>query len=208
MSLLPLVLLSVALASVADERTELPPCRPDRTVPQPPGTVVRLFEIHKDRNPQNVLVVHTYADASCRLIGSLEHEKLLVDMYWRMDARSPNACYKPTHPRIKAETLEMLAVKSISPDRTRFTIDITPLDRLEHDLPTRVAEVELHRVGSGCQAETRLPLDPRDGGALHLFEINAQGQYVLGVPRMGVRTLELVGTDEDDRPVRRVYRSR
>jgi hypothetical protein len=205
MSFLP-VLLALSLGNVADERTELPPCRPDRTVPRPPGEVVRLFEIHKDRNPQNVLVIHTYADSRCRLIGSLEHENLLVDMYWRMDARSPNACYKPTNPRIKSETLEMLAVKSISPDRTRFRIDITPLDRLDHDLPTRVAEVELRRASSGCRAETRLPLDPRH--ALRLFEINAQGQYVMGIPRIGVRTLELVGTDQDDRPVRRLYRSR
>jgi len=206
---LGIAVLALFLRSVmGDERTQLPPCSADRTAPRPPGAVVRLFELHKDHNPQNVLVVHTYADSRCRAIGDLAHKELLVDMYWQMDAGSPGACYKPTDPRIKAETLKTLDVTSLSADRTKFTIDITPLDRLEHDLPTREAEINLRRSASGCEAEARLPLDARAGSVLRLFEINAKGEYVLGVPRIGVQSLELVGRDEHGQSVRRVYRSR
>jgi hypothetical protein len=204
--ILSLALLSVG-GAVVDERTQLPACSPERTPPRPPGAVLRLFELHKDRNPQNVLVIHTYADASCRLIGSVERKERLVDMYWRMDADAPGACYKPTDPRIKSETLRSLDVKSLSSDRRRFRLEITQLDQLDHDLPTRELEITLERTDSGCRAEARLPLDASGGAVLRLRKINARGEYALGVPLRTVEELELVGVDADGKPLRRRYHS-
>jgi hypothetical protein len=194
------------VAAIADERTAVPPCSRDKEVPRPPGQVVRLFELHKNRNPENVLVIYTYADEACRLIGSGEHKERLVDMYWRMKARSPDECYKPTHPKIKSETLEALAVKSLSADRRTFVIDITPLDELDHDLPTREAQVTLRQAASGCEATVEIPLEP--GSVLRVQEIHARADAALALPRRSLDELELVGRDADGRPIRRVYHSR
>jgi hypothetical protein len=201
-----LACLVLASTGVLDQRTRLPPFSPAHDVPAPPGEVVRLFELHKDRNPQNVLVVYTYADSRCQLIGDHGEEDPLVDMYWRMNARSPDECYKPTHPRIKSETLESLRVTSISEDRHNLRLEIVPLDELEHDLPTREAEISLERAPEGCRAEVRLPLGA--GEWIRIREINARGQYRMGVPVRGVEDLELVGLDRHNRSIRRVYHSR
>jgi hypothetical protein len=168
---------------------------------------VRLFELHKDRNPQNVLVIHTYADARCQLIGTPESKERLVDMYWRMDDGSPDECYKPTDPRIKSETLRSLDVKPLSADRRRFRIEITQLDQLDHDLPTRELEVTLERADAACRADARLPLDSAAATVLHLRRINARGEYALGVPLRTVEELELVGVDGDGKPLGRRYHS-
>jgi hypothetical protein len=199
-----LILASAAVS--VDERTRVPPCSPDEPVPPSPGSVVRLFELHKDHNPQNVLVVYTYADPRCRLIGSSAEKQRLVDMYWRMNARSSRECYKPTHPRIKSETLETLRVTSLSADRRSLRLDITPLDRLEHDLPTREAEIALEPGNGSCKAEVRLPLE--SGAVMRIREINARGEPPMGVPVRRIEGLELVGLDDEDRAIRRVYRSK
>lgn len=201
-------LLTLGGAAPTDERSQVPPCSSDRTVPPSPGEVVRLLELHKDLNPENVLVVYTYADSRCRLIGSVEESERLVDMYWRMNARSPEECYKPTHPMIKSETLQSLAVRSLSADRKSFRIEITQLDQVENDLPTREVEILLERAGSVCKAEVRLPLESRDGAVMRLQQINAKGEYELGIPRRALKELELVGIDGQNRRIRRIYRSR
>jgi len=205
---LAVLLAAPAGAARVDERTQLPPCSDDKAVPRPPGEVVRLFELHKDRHPENVLVIHTYADSGCRLIGSMRDKERLIDMYWRMNDGSPKACYKPTHPKIKSETLKALKVTSLSPDQKTFTIDITELDQLQHDLPSSEAVVALARAGSGCRAEARLPLGSGGGKVLRIQEIEAKGKYELGVPRRGVKEIELKGVDSAKKHVRVVYRSK
>src|SRR5262245_43367317 len=117
MSTLLLAWLFLASGALTDERLRLPPCSREMVPPPSPGRVVRLFELHKDYHPQNVLVIYTYADSRCRVVGSARNKSRLVDMYWRMSAGSSDECYKPTHPRIKSETLESLDVRSVSADR-------------------------------------------------------------------------------------------
>jgi hypothetical protein len=205
---LAVLLAAPAGAARVDERTQLPPCSDDKAVPRPPGEVVRLFELHKDRNPENVLVIHTYADSRCRLIGSMRDKERLIDMYWRMNDGSAKACYKPTHPKIKSETLKSLKVTSLSPDKKTFTIDITQLDQLQHDLPSSEVVVALAPAGSGCRAEARLPLASSGGKVLRIQEIEAKGKYEMGVPRRGVKEIELKGVDSAKKHVRVVYRSK
>jgi hypothetical protein len=197
--------LLAAAARPADERTRLRPCSGEAAVPAPPGEVVRLFELHKDRNPQNVLVIHTYTDADCHALGSADDKGRLVDMYWRMNAGSPDECYKPTHPRIKEETLRSLELRSLSADHTRFSLEITPLDEVEHDIPDREARIRLHRTRGGCRAEVRVRLG--SGEMLRLEEIRAKGEYSLGIPRRGVEEIELVGLDARNRRIHRIYRA-
>jgi hypothetical protein len=203
--ILALVLLFSVGAVPLDERRLIPVCAAEHTVPPAPGSVVRLFELHKDRNPQNVLVIHTYADARCRLIGSPGGDQRLVDMYWRMNAGSPAECYKPTHPTIKSETWKTLEVTSLSADRRELRIEITPLDQLEHDLPTREVEIALVPSDSGCSAEVRLPLGSR--ATMRLREIHAEASAQL-IPVRRIEALELVGLDERDRSIRRRYRAK
>ncbi len=205
-----LIALCVWLATpgraVSDERKALPPCSKDAPAPASPGEVVRLFELHKDRNPENVLVVHTYAGAGCKLIGSMSDKGRLVDMYWRMNAGTPKECYKPTHSMIKSETLKTLDVTSLSADKTKIKIDIKQLDQLKHDLPSREAEVALSDGADGCEAEVLIPLGKAEGGAvLRIKEIDAKGKYRLGVPRREIEELELKGVDAADKPVRAVF---
>lgn len=209
MSALLLAWLVLSSGALVDERLQIPPCSRG-VVPAPsPGRVIRLFELHKDYHPQNVLVVYTYVDARCRVLGSTRNKKQLVDMYWRMSSGSKDECYKPTDPRIKAETLDAFDVKSVSPDRSRFMIDFTQLDQVEHDLPSREIEVVLSRSRSVCGADVRLTLGSSSKGAvLHLREVDARGEYSLGVPRRAIAELALVGVDEEDRPLRRVFRAR
>lgn len=203
-----LLVLSAGALAPADERAALPPCAADRPVPPPPGRVVRLFELHKDHNPENVLVVHTYADARCRLVGGMKDKGVLVDMYWRMKDGSPDRCYKPAHPRIKSETLETLDVKALSADKKALTIDVAPLDGLAHDLPSREMRVSLVPTGSGCAAEARLALGAPGGAVLLVRELKAKGKYRLGVPTRGVSELELKGVDAAGKALSRVYRSK
>src|SRR5581483_9713160 len=205
---LAVLLAAPAGAAPVDERTRLRPCSDDKAVPRPPGEVVRLFELHKDRHPENVLVIHTYADSGCRLIGSMRDKGRLIDMYWRMHDGSPKECYKPTHPKIKSETLKALEVKSMSPDKRKFTIDITQLDQLKHDSASSEAVVALAPAGAGCLAEARLPFGSGGGKVLRIQEIDAKGKYELGVPRRGVKEIKLKGVDSAKKPVRLVYRSK
>lgn len=189
--------------AAADERAVLRPCSRVKAAPPPPGEVVRLFELRKDRNPENILEIHTYADSACHLIGSMKDKGRLIDMYWRMRAGSPDECYKPTHRRIKSETLKTLVVKSLSADETTLKIDITKLDQVRHDLPSREADVVLAPSGSGCKAAVNLTLGPKDGGALlSIQEIKAKGKYRLGVPLKAIKALELKGVDAAGKPVR------
>ena len=199
------LLFSVGAAVPLDERRRIPVCAAAQAVPPAPGGVVRLFELHKDRNPQNVLVIHTYADARCRLIGSPGGKQGLVDMYWRMNAGSPAECYKPTHPTIKSETWKTLEVTSLSTDRRQLRIEVTPLDQLEHDLPTREVEIALVSGDTGCSAEVRLPLGSR--ATMRLREIHAEASARV-IPVRRIEALELVGLDEHDRSIRRRYRSK
>ena len=208
MSALLVAWLVLGGGALADERLQLPPCSRDIVVPPSPGRVIRLFELHKDYHPQNVLVVYTYADSRCRVVGSAQDKRKLVDMYWRMSAGSSDECYKPTDPRIKSETLDTLVVKSVSVNRERFRIDLTQLDQVRHDLPSREVEVVLRRSRSGCEADVRLLLGPSNGAVLHLREVDAKGEYSLGVPRRGIAELALVGVDEENRPICRVYRAK
>lgn len=196
---------SLVLAST-DERRTLPPCSPAHSAPTPPGEVVRLFELHKDRHPENILVVHTYADAACRLIGSMKEKGRLVDMYWRMNAGTAAECYKPTHPMIKFTTLKTLKVTALSPDKAKLKIDITLLDRLRHDLPTREAEVALASAGGSCTAEVVLPLGRAERAArLRIQEISAKGKYRMGVPHKALDRLALKGVDAAGKPLRVVF---
>lgn len=196
-----LILPLAASAAPRDERREVPPCSKEYKVPKAPGEVVRLFELHKDKNPQNVLIVHTYADSSCRLVGDADKKDSLVDMYWRMNAGTDKECYKPTHPRIKAETWKTLDVKGVTPDHAGLKIDITQLEKLENDLPSRVAEVGLEKGGDGCTAEVALPMGAKEGGGvLRIERIDAEGKYTMGVPRRDVESLELKGESADGKP--------
>lgn len=189
----------------ADERAALRPCADTKPVPSPPGAVVRLFELRKDRNPENVLVVHTYVDPACRFVADVKDKARLLDMYWRMDAGSPSECYKPTHSKIKSETRKAVTVKALSPDKTRAEVDISrQLDRFEHDLLPREAEVVLVRSPSGCSAEARLKL--ATGAVLRVREVGGKGKQAFGMRFLGVAEVEFKGEDAAGKPVRRVYR--
>lgn len=201
-ALIGLLLLPLAAsAAPRDERREVPPCSKEYEVPKAPGEVVRLLELHKDKNPRNVLIVHTYADSSCRLVGDAKDKASLVDMYWRMNSGTDEECYKPTHPRIKSETWKTLDVKGVAPGRAGLKIDITQLEKLENDLPSRVAEVGLEKAGDGCEADVSLPMGAKEGGGiLRIERIDAEGKYVMGVPKRDVESLELKGRTADGKP--------
>ena len=202
-----LIGLFILLAPLGAGGIALPPCSKSQAAPA--AGLVPLFELHKDRNPENVIVVHTYADTSCRLAASIEDKRKLVDMYWRMNAGTPRECWKPVNPEIKSETLKSLEVQSLAPDRRTLRIDIKALDRVHSDLPSRVAEVALTATGSRCAAAVRLPLGPAEHGAvLRIREIRAKGTYRLGVPRKALSELELSGVDAHERPVRAVFRGK
>ncbi len=200
------VMLAVPCAAAPDERAQLKPCSEEKKVPKAPGEVVRLFELHKDKNPDNVLVIHTYADDSCKLVGSMDKKSQLVDMYWRMNDGKPDECYKPTHSKIKSETLKTLDVKSLSADKKKLVIDITQLDQLQHDLPSRNAEITVSKKGDGCGAEAKLPL--AGGSAMSLQELNAKGKYRMGIPKREIKSLELKGVDTAGKPVQRLYKEK
>ncbi|UPT74675.1 MAG: hypothetical protein M0D55_02815 [Elusimicrobiota bacterium] len=211
MNIIPALLLSALAASAAprDERAALKPCSADYKIPEAPGEVVRLFELHKDKNPQNVLIVHTYADSSCKLVGDVKDKGSLVDMYWRMNSGTDKECYKPTHPRIKSETWKSLEVKGMTPDNAGLKIDLTQLDMLEHDLPTREAEVGLTKDADGCDATVVLPMGEKGGGGvLRIEEMSAKGKYRMGVPRREIESLELKGVDAANRPKSVVYKEK
>ena len=192
-----------------DERAALPPCSKDSPAPIPPGALVRLFDLRKDHNPQNVLVIHTYADAQCRFIGSMDEKKRLVDMYWRMNDGTPQECYKPTHPEIKSETLKTLLVKSLSEDRTKLRLEITQLKQLNNDLPSREAEVDLAHDGTACTAKMYLQLGPKENNKrLQILGIGAKGKYILDIPTKGIKQLELSGYDDQTNSVHAVFRAK
>ena len=205
MTALPLLVIALA----ASARAATPKCSGAGEMPAAHGHAVRLFEVRKDKNPQNVLVLETYADDSCRLVGGAKDKSELIGMHWRMAAGTAQECVKPTHPRIQSETLKTLKVTSLSSDRRTLKIDITQLDKLKHDLPSREAEVTLSGTGGRCAATVAMPLGKAEGGGtLKLTGLDAKGKYRMGVPRKEVKELALVGTDSSGKARRVVYRGK
>ncbi len=157
---------------------------------------VRLFTVEKSKNPQNILVVYTQADSQCRIEPVVSGGKpYLFDFYWLMDGTR----YKPTHPLIKKYARRRFVAQKRFQNHDGFRVRLADLKELDHDLPSEMVTVTLHRSSQdGCDARVLLPLGPSAGGrTLEIQSIYSKARTFLGIP-IGVHYIELRGRDADN----------
>ncbi len=158
-----------------------------------PTEEVRLFVVEKSKNPQNILVVYTQADPHCRIEPVVYGKKsYLFDFYWLMDGTR----YKPTHPLIKKHARKRFVSEKQIGKRKGFEVRLADLKELDHDLPSDIITITLHRVDEkGCAARVLLPLGPSaDNRTLDIESIYSKARTLLGIP-IGVHYIELHGRD-------------
>lgn len=158
-----------------------------------PKEEVRLFVVEKSKNPQNILVVYTQADPHCRVEPLVYGKKTyLFDFYWLMDGTR----YKPTHSLIKKHARKRFVPGKQFENQKGFDVRLADLKELDHDLPSDIITITLHRVSNdGCTARVLLPLGPSgDNRTLKIESIYSKAHTLLGIP-IGVHYIELRGRD-------------
>lgn len=176
------------------------------TVPQA-GPHYKVVTVTKSVHPQNLLVVFTRLDESCRVVR--EGKSPVLDFYWLMDRRR----YKPVNPLIKRGIRERLEVeKGAAPDGgdDSFTVRLNELKEVENDLGRNPhLRILAHPTPRGCVAEARLTLGPsNDDAEIRLDEIYSEAA-LKGRFSAKVKLVALKGVDvKTGKRVVRVYRAK
>ena len=160
--------------------------------PGPDGQV-RLFVVEKSKNPQNILVVYSKVSDLCRLEPITDkNREHYFDFYWLMNKTT----YKRTHPLIKKLARKRFVAQDGPDNATGFSVMLTDLKELIHDLPSDLIHVEFYRSKDGlCRARTQLALGPSGNNRTMLIDsIYSEAKTVIGIP-VGIHYIELRGTD-------------
>lgn len=154
---------------------------------------LRLFEVEKSFNPQNILVVYARVQATCEVqpipdAGSLH----LFDLHWLMNGTT----FKPTHRLIKKAARKRFVAQSLEKNGLSFTVRLTDLKELHHDLPSDNIHVKIVREPPGnCRSRVLLKLGPRHANRTMAIEtIYSEAKTFFSIP-IGIHFIELRGTD-------------
>ena len=154
---------------------------------------VRLFVVEKSKNPQNILVVYTNAGTGCNVHPITDAGRLhLFDLYWLMNGTT----FKPTHRLIKRAARKRFVAQGLTSNGQIFTVLLTDLKELRHDLPTDRIRVEIVRGPKGrCRARVLLPLGPsHNNRTMAIHTIYSEAKTFFSIP-VGIHYIELRGTD-------------
>lgn len=154
---------------------------------------VRLFEVEKSMNPENILVVYARVDASCHIqpisdAGSMH----LYDLYWLMNGTD----FKPTHRLIKKAVRKRFVAQALDAGGLHFTVRLADLKELHHDLPSDRIRVAIERESSDqCRSRVLLQLGPsHENRTMAIEAIYSEARTFFGIP-IGIHYIELRGTD-------------
>lgn len=95
----------------------------------PIGSHVPLLTLEKNENPQNVLIIYTKLDSTCRI--EIKDEEPTLSEYWLMD----RARYKRVNPLIvRGIEKRIKVVDEVPADQHSFQVRLSDFTELEHDL--------------------------------------------------------------------------
>ncbi len=126
-----------------------------------PGEV-GIFKITKNKNPENIATLNTYADRDCHFTGDIKEFSTLFDFYWIMNSKTQSECYKPMNAFIKQQVRSRYTPIKLSPEKDKLTFSLD-LEGLDHDfVGNPMFELTLARgPGGKCEATTTLQLGPK-----------------------------------------------
>lgn len=160
---------------------------------------VHLFDIRKNQNEKNVLIIFTHVDKDCKL-EKLARKEDLIDLYWRMNEGTSEHCRKESS--VKGMIREQIEVKSISDDRTEMVIFLADLNRVKNDLTNKTVTVRLSKDTNGkCKSEVSFYNGTSDGGK----KIALQCVYGEPTALFGLNAVTLYGLHQTGEPYKRRY---
>nr|BDT28964.1 DUF4833 domain-containing protein [Bacteriovorax sp. HI3] len=151
----------------------------------------KLFTLEKSLNSENILLIHTQTDESCKFVTN---ENGYVDFYWLMDGLTK----KPVHPMIRSKVQERVAFSGINATRDSFKVKLNDLSEIKHDLEDTNIEALAALKNGNCDVTSVIKL----GASANYRKMNLKRTFcevdknLLGVPK-GCKYLELQGTDAD-----------
>lgn len=112
------------------------------------GNHYKILTFEKNENPQNIMVVYTKLNTSCRFFqsGGLP----LIDFYWLMNGEK----YKPTHSMIKSAVRGRLEVSSLKKDGQEFDLKVNDLKELGSHLKNPYLTIRAEKSGNECEVST------------------------------------------------------
>ncbi len=189
MILLHLFLLILTTLSGAFGDT-IPLCDPSKPLPKGPGEELPLVEFHKNINPQNVAIIHTYVDSKCLFAGSDEAD--LINVYWLMNSNSSRHCLKPTHQRIKQKLFDNIDVEELAADKRHLRLRVKVPDHLKLERKFARLTTTLKFVHGKCQAQTSIQQNGEGKNAFFLEKLFSVSKTRFGLP-IGIEKITLQG---------------
>lgn len=131
------------------------------------GNAHSILFLEKNVNPQNVMVVYTRLDTSCRPLIDLETGTATTGFYWLMDRQK----YKPVSPFIVDAIKERIVPQNIyqpSPHESYFNLSFSYFEELGIDLNNINLFVysAKNTQSQKCVAATYMKLGPEDGNVI------------------------------------------
>lgn len=151
----------------------------------------KLFTLEKSLNSENILLIHTQTDESCKFVTN---ENGYIDFYWLMNGLTK----KPVHPMIRSKVQERVAFSGINATRDSFKVKLNDLSEIKHDLEDNNIEAIAVLKNGNCDVSSVIKL----GASANYRKMNLKRTFcevdknILSVPK-GCKYLELQGTDAD-----------
>ncbi|MES2767620.1 MAG: hypothetical protein V4596_00620 [Bdellovibrionota bacterium] len=156
-----------------------------------PPNALNILIYEKSINRENIMVVHTIADANCLPI--VDNQIPSLDYYWLMN----RTMYKPLHPIIKSYTRERISAAPSDEAKNIFFVNLNDLSEIDIDLPSHQVIVETFRNSDGkCEAVAKMKLGESDAGAtIILQKIYVDAKQTLNPRRPKIKSITLEGLD-------------
>lgn len=151
----------------------------------------KIFTLEKSFNSENILVVHTQTNESCKFV---EDSNGYLDFYWLMDGKEK----KPVHPMIRSKVQDRVKYLGMDQAVSSFKIRLNDLSEIKHDLEDTTVEVKAEIINGNCEVKSILKL----GASAQYRKLSLKRTYcevesnMLGIPK-GCKYLELIGLDTD-----------
>lgn len=150
------------------------------------GPHYALFNVEKNVNPQNIMVVYSKLDQDCRFLK--DNYGPQFDFYWLMD----RASYKKVNSIIKSEIRKRLEVEPWI-DTNEFSVILRDLEQVDMDIAEPKVTVRSKGYAGKCQVSSQITLGPSDKNrTIRLTSIYTEGTQSLS-PR--ILSVTLNGVD-------------
>ena len=124
------------------------------------GPHLKVFELEKNENPQNILQIYTRVDDQCRFLPDRTGKnKPVFDFYWLMG----RGTYKRTHSMIRRSIYRHVLMEPDAKERSySLKLRAGDFERFDTDLNNPRLQIVLRQEPSKCEAVALLQLGPSD----------------------------------------------